>query len=59
MLPLHSLDAIFVRRDPPLAPIVLNFLDSIKAETVVLNDVDGIRKANNKIYTTSFRTCWS
>ena len=56
MLPLHSLDAIFVRRDPPLDPIVLNFLDSIKAETVVLNDVDGIRKANNKIYTTSFHT---
>ena len=54
MLRRHLLDAIFVRRDPPLDPIVLNFLDSIKAETVVLNDVDGIRKANNKIYTTSF-----
>ncbi len=59
MLPLHSFDAIFVRRDPPLDPIVLNFLDSIKAETVVLNDVDGIRKANNKIYTTSFHTVGS
>ncbi len=59
MVPLHSLDAIFVRRDPPLDPIVLNFLDSIKAETVVLNDVDGIRKANNKIYTTSFHAVGS
>ena len=48
-MPLHSLDA-------PLDPIVLNFLDSIKAETVILNDVDGIRKVNNKIYTTSFHT---
>ncbi|NBS12409.1 MAG: glutathione synthetase [Gammaproteobacteria bacterium] len=54
MMPLHSIDAVFVRRDPPLDPIVLNFLDSVKSETVVLNDVDGIRKANNKIYTTSF-----
>lgn len=55
MLQLHSLNAIFVLRDPPFAPIVLNFLDSIKAETVVLKGVDGIRKANNKIYITSFR----
>jgi glutathione synthase len=54
MLPLHSFDAIMIRRDPPINSIVFNFLDSIKHETLILNDVDGIRKANNKLYTTTF-----
>ena len=54
MLPLHSFDAIFIRRDPPINSIVFNFLDSIKHETFIMNDVDGIRKANNKLYTTTF-----
>jgi len=54
MTPLHGLDAIMVRRDPPIDPMVFNFLDSIKNEVVILNDIDGIRKANNKLYTTTF-----
>jgi len=54
MVPLHAFDALFIRKDPPLDPILLNFLDSIKNETVVLNDVDGLRKASNKLYTTTF-----
>ena len=31
-------------------PFVLNFLDSIKDETFILNSVNGLREANNKIY---------
>lgn len=54
MIPLHAFDALFIRKDPPIDPILLNFLDSIKNETVVLNDVDGLRKASNKLYTTTF-----
>jgi len=54
MLPLHAFDCIMIRKDPPINSIVWNFLDSIKGETVVINDVDGVRKANNKLYTTTF-----
>jgi glutathione synthase len=54
MLPLHALDCIMIRKDPPIDPFLLNFLDSVKDETVVVNDVDGLRKANNKLYTTTF-----
>ncbi|MGC9386431.1 MAG: glutathione synthase [Hydrogenovibrio sp.] len=54
MMPLHGLDAIMVRRDPPIDAMVYNFLDSVKYEAVILNDIDGIRKANNKLYTTTF-----
>lgn len=51
---LHAFDCIMIRKDPPISPIVFNFLDSVKDETVIVNDVDGIRKANNKLYTTTF-----
>ncbi len=54
MMPLHGLDAIMVRRDPPIDAMVYNFLDSVKSEVVIINDIDGIRKANNKLYTTTF-----
>lgn len=54
MIPLHGFDCIFLRKDPPIDPLMLNFLDSVKNETVVLNDIDGLRKANNKLYTTTF-----
>ncbi len=54
MSPLHAFDCIMIRKDPPINPLVLNFLDAIKDEVVVVNDVDGIRKANNKLYTTTF-----
>lgn len=52
--PLHGLDSLMIRRDPPIDPITFNFLDSIKDECVILNDIDGVRKANNKLYTTTF-----
>jgi glutathione synthase len=56
-LGMHSLnefDVIFMRANPPLDPLVLNFLDSIKDETFIINAVDGLREANNKIYTASY-----
>jgi len=52
--PLHALDSLMFRKDPPIDPIIYNFLDSIKNECVIINDIDGIRKANNKLYTTTF-----
>lgn len=54
MLPLNIFDAMFLRKDPPVDAIMLNFLDSIKDEVFIVNDIDGIRKANNKLYTSSF-----
>ena len=54
MTALHAFDCIMIRKDPPINPLVLNFLDAIKDEVVMINDVDGIRKANNKLYTTTF-----
>ena len=52
-LPLAAFDAIFIRLNPPLDPIVLNFLDSVREDTFIMNDLDGIRIANNKMYTAS------
>ena len=54
MLPLHGFDVIVVRNDPPLDNLMLNFLDSVKDDTLIVNDIDGLRKANNKTYTTAF-----
>lgn len=54
MLPLHGFDVIFVRDKPPINNLMLNFLDSVKDDTLILNDIDGMRKANNKTYTTAF-----
>lgn len=51
---LHVFDCMIIRKDPPINPLVLNFLDAIKDEVVMINDIDGIRKANNKLYTTTF-----
>ncbi|MBF6058254.1 MULTISPECIES: glutathione synthase [Thiomicrorhabdus] len=52
--PLHSLDSLMIRKDPPIDATIYNFLDSIKNECIIINDIDGIRKANNKLYTTTF-----
>jgi glutathione synthase len=40
-----------MRANPPLDNLVLNFLDSIKDQVFIVNDVEGLRKANNKLYT--------
>jgi glutathione synthase len=54
MLPLSGFDAIFIRSDPPIDITMLNFLDSIKHDTFIINSVDGLRIANNKVYTAAF-----
>ena len=53
-LPLAGFDVIFMRDNPPLDNIVLNFLDSVKNDVFIVNDVDGLRLANNKLYTAAF-----
>ncbi len=54
MLPLNGFDIIFIRKNPPLDNVMLNFLDSVKNDVFIVNDIDGLRKASNKIYSTSF-----
>ena len=54
LLPLKGFDVIFLRKNPPLDSIMLNFLDSVKDEVFIVNSIDGLRKANNKIYVTTF-----
>ncbi len=54
MLPLAGFDVIFMRANPPLDSIVLNFLDSVKSDVFIINNVEGLREANNKLYTAAF-----
>lgn len=54
MLPLAGFDAIFFRATPPLDPIMLNFLDSVKDDVFIVNSLQGMREANNKLYTAAF-----
>jgi glutathione synthase len=54
MLPLAGFDAIFFRANPPLDPIMLNFLDSVKNDVFIVNSLQGMREANNKLYTAAF-----
>ena len=53
-IPLKSFDVIFMRANPPLDPLVLNFLDTVKHDVFVVNAVKGLREANNKIYTAAY-----
>lgn len=54
MLPLAGFDVIILRSNPPLDTIMLNFLDSVKDDVFIMNSIDGIRRANNKLYTAVF-----
>ncbi|MCL7754115.1 glutathione synthase [Polaribacter sp. Z022] len=54
MLPLAGFDVIFMRAEPPLDPLMLNFLDSVKDDVFIINSVQGLREANNKLYTAVF-----
>lgn len=54
MLPIAGFDAIVMRANPPLDPIMLNFLDSVKNDVFIMNSLEGIREANNKLYTAAF-----
>lgn len=55
---LNSLDAVFLRPDPPVdidyinATYVLDYVDPTK--TVVINSSEGVRKANEKLYINNF-----
>jgi glutathione synthase len=54
---LHDVDAIFVRKDPPFDSGYLwctVMLDRVKHDTFVMNDPEGLRKANEKLYTCHF-----
>ena len=53
MLPLAGFDVIFMRANPPLDILMLNFLDSVKDDVFIVNDIQGLREANNKLYTSS------
>lgn len=53
-LPLSGFDVIVMRADPPLDTLALNFLDSVHDSVFFINDIDGLRIANNKLYTASF-----
>ncbi|MDB4542659.1 glutathione synthetase [bacterium] len=53
-LPLGGFDAIVMRTNPPLDPMALNFLDSVRNDVFIVNDLDGLRIANNKLYPASF-----
>lgn len=54
LLVLGDCDVIMMRDDPPLDPLVLNFLDSIADDVFLINSIRGLREANNKIYTASY-----
>ncbi|MFD0861966.1 glutathione synthase [Sungkyunkwania multivorans] len=54
MLPLAGFDVLFMRANPPLDPIMLNFLDSVKDDVFIINSLQGMREANNKLYTAAF-----
>ena len=54
MVALNTFDVIFMRDNPPLDSLVLNFLDSVKDDVFIINAIDGLREANNKIYTAAY-----
>src|SRR6185436_8440935 len=54
---LHGVDAVLVRKDPPFDSDYLwctLLLDRVKADTLVLNDPQGLRQANEKLYACYF-----
>ena len=54
VLPLAGFDVIFFRANPPLDAVMLNFLDSVKDDVFIINSLQGMREANNKLYTAAF-----
>lgn len=53
-LPLAGFDVIIMRANPPLDTTALNFFDSVRNDVFIMNDLDGLRIANNKLYPASF-----
>ena len=60
LLPLERMDAVFMRKDPPVttpylyATYLLDYIDP--NQTLVINSPHGLRTANEKMYTFQFRT---
>jgi len=54
MLPMAGFDVIFMRDNPPINAMMLNFLDSVKNDAFIINDIQGLREANNKLYVAAF-----
>jgi glutathione synthase len=54
LLPLAGFDVVFWRANPPIDNLALNFLDSVKNDIFMVNDIQGLREANNKLYTAAF-----
>lgn len=50
MLEVKDFDVIFLRSNPPIDNVMLNFFDSVKKDVFIVNDIDGLRKASNKVY---------
>jgi glutathione synthase len=54
---LSALDAVFIRKDPPFDPAYVHLthqLDLVKRRTLVLNDPQGLRDANEKLFAFHF-----
>jgi glutathione synthase len=54
---LTEVDAVFVRKDPPFDQAysyATLLLESLRGQTLVLNDPRGLREANEKLYTLNF-----
>lgn len=54
LLPLAGFDILFWRANPPIDTLSLNFLDSVRDDIFMVNDIQGLREANNKLYTAAF-----
>ena len=57
MTPLGEMDAVFMRKDPPVTVSYLYatyILDLVKSPTLVINSPEGIRTANEKMYALQF-----
>lgn len=54
LTPLAAFDVVFMRANPPIDTIMLNFLDSVKDDCFIVNDIEGLRRANNKLYPVAF-----
>jgi glutathione synthase len=53
-LPLEELDAIFMRKDPPLNLEMVTYLLLVRDHVFIINDPVGMMKASNKLYMLNF-----
>ncbi|HVK64188.1 MAG TPA: glutathione synthase [Polyangium sp.] len=56
-LPLHDVEAVFIRKDPPFDQAYLYatlMLEPARGKTLIINDPRGLRDANEKLYALGF-----